>query len=181
VVRVVSSWYTCCLLLLYTILIHKSDVLEMLSVDTGIHGDKIYYKKTTQFVITLSALLEYYHVGYRPVPTTGKATLSLVSAWMGDRLAEARSVGTRRNSELLPFVDTWISNSVTRRLLNPATKWVALRIRKRSKCKGRCGACPYVKSPKCEWWIGRMWIQAFMAYFKELILALTACNSCMSM
>jgi hypothetical protein len=153
----------------------------MLSVDTGIHGEKIYYKKTTQFVITLYALLEYYHVGYRPVTTTVKATLSLVSARMGDRSAATRSVGTRRNSELLPFVDTWVSSSETRRLLNPAAKWVALRIGKWSKCKGRCGAFSYVKSPKCEWWIGRMWKQAFMAYFKELILALTAYNSRMSM
>jgi len=46
--------------------------------------------------------MEYNHVGYMPVPTTVKATLSLVSARMGDRLATAFA-GT---ATCCRFVDT---------------------------------------------------------------------------
>jgi len=75
------------------------------------------------------------------------------------------------------FVENWASISETRWLLNAEVNGGALKIGKRAKCKGRFGARPYVKNQKCERWIGRMWKQAFMAYFKKLILEFTACNS----
>jgi hypothetical protein len=59
----------------------------------------------------------------------------------------------------------------TRRLLHAEGRRVALKIGKRSKCKGRCGPLPYVKNQNCERWFGRMWKQAFVAYLPVPVAA----------